>query len=330
MSFNIGVINPNSPHLFADLAELLLISGWIGRKSLHKNDLEALFDQTPISADEVDQETLADEEAELTHKSSAEKNSRLERQLEDALSHLSYRSKALGDFYPFYFNDEEIELKEVQSDGARVYKLLLACSRLRSFPKQGTPQLWAKKFAQLSQVAMQALVPRHAQVRIFDANSEDRKTYYSTDLRQALRILGKDLGVIKVNEEECDKSSASGDAGLDIVATFDFADGASVNYAILGQCGAQEKDWPKKTLEAHAWHLSHCFQQQFHPPSVMFTPVFYRTTSGEWIDNKPTNGIMLVDRQRILKLMGFHEGLENVVNSQWFQEFESEFADALS
>ena len=56
MTFEIGELHPNSPHLFADLAELLLLANHNGRKFLHLNDLESLLNAGSISADEIDED----------------------------------------------------------------------------------------------------------------------------------------------------------------------------------------------------------------------------------------------------------------------------------
>jgi hypothetical protein len=40
MTFKIGEVHPNTPHLFADLVELLLLVGYERRDYIHKNDLE--------------------------------------------------------------------------------------------------------------------------------------------------------------------------------------------------------------------------------------------------------------------------------------------------
>ena len=321
MIFKIGEIHPNTPHLFADLAELLLLFDYEGRNKLHKNDLEAMLSRGPVSHEEIDDEEAACEEFE----SGAELNGRQERQLDDVLIQLEYRSKALKDFYPFTFEgDELVRIDSVLSEKQRVYRFLLVCSRLRSFGRNGIPQKWARFFANLSKVAMAGLVPSHASVRIFDANSDDRKTYYSTDLRKALKKLGADLRVLKVNEDECDKSPSSGDAGLDLVAIVDFDDGAANAFALFGQCGAQETGWPKKTLEAHSIRFRHCFQIQFDHPSVMFIPLCYRTADGEWCDNQSANGILLIDRERILSLLDIQKSWSHVTSSTWFSTFESD------
>jgi len=325
MTFSIGEIHPNTPHLLADLAELMLAAGYIGRTTLHKNDIESLLQQGTITAEELDEEQDAQEEASALKLSSAEKSNRLERQLEDVLFQFAYRSKALSDYYPFIVVDEQIELKPNLNERERVYKLLLSCSRLRSFEGKGVPQRWAKSFARLCSTAMESLLPPAATTRIFDANSDDRKTYYSTDLKQALRRLGTDLGVLSCVETEIEKCGSSGDAGIDLVGSINFDDGAAVHYAILGQCGAQETNWPAKRLEAHSLNLRSFFTIQFDYPSVMFTPVCYRNSTGEWVDNKHTNGVLMADRGRILNLLEANSSWDEITNADWFTEFEVEF-----
>jgi hypothetical protein len=57
----------------------------------------------------------------------------------------------------------------------------------------------------------------------------------------------------------------------------------------------------------------------------MFIPICYRTVNGEWVNNKSVNGILLVDRQRILFLIDNQQSIQKIVSSQWFLDFENEF-----
>ncbi|WP_366911888.1 hypothetical protein [Ferrovum sp.] len=327
MIFEAGNLHPSTPHLFADLAELLLLSRWIGRSTLHKNDLKSLINQGVISSEEIDEEESAEEEARQTNCSTAEISSRMEKQLDDVFIQLNYRMETLKENYPFSIVGETISLKESLTGKERIYRLLLSCSRLRSFNKRGVAQRWAEHFTKLSKIAMKGLVPNHASVRIFDANSDDRRTHYTTDLRKALKRLGKEIGALHILESECDNAGASGDAGLDLVAIIDFEDNAAINYALFGQSGAQETGWPNKTLEAHAFRYRNYFHMQFDYPGLMFTPVLYRDSQGAWVDNQATNGILLIDRQRMLKLLSLQNQWQSIVTEPWFAQFETEFAE---
>ncbi|OAI11418.1 MULTISPECIES: hypothetical protein [Methylomonas] len=328
MDFQIGEIHKNTPHLFADLAELVLATGYNGRQNLHKNDLIAVIENGNISPDEIDEEYDADNEAKLTGQTSAERNIRLEKQLEDVLAQLGYRANSLDSFYPFNFENANLILisNSQLTERQRIYRFLLACSRLRSFDnKSGLHQRWAKYFSLLSREAMRGLFPSYADVRIFDANSDDRRNYYSTNLKHAIKKLGEDLAV-NIIEDGWSQLSTSGDEGIDLVATIPFDDGASATFAFLGQCGAQETGWPAKTLEAHPINLRHLFHWQFDIPCAMFTPVYYRSSDGRWAYSKSANGVLLIDRERILKLIGLQDKWVEITGSEWFQNFEQEFA----
>ncbi|MGZ8218908.1 hypothetical protein [Methylomagnum sp.] len=323
MNFNIGEIHPNSPHLFADLAELLLLIGYGGRNWIHKNDLLALRTSASTSLEEIDQETAIMEGLE----SNARRHDRLETQLEDVWTQLEYRSGAMKHFYPFVVRGDKLLLLDQLNIKHRSYRLLVACSRLRSFAKKGIPQRWAKSFTLISRLALHGLMPPHASIRIFDANSEDRREYYSTDLRDALVKLGIDLCAFKIDKEECRKVPAQGDGGIDLVATIDFSDGAAGTFAIIGQCGAQETGWPSKTLEATPVRFRNFFSIPFDWPSIMFTPVCYRNSNGEWVDNQSTNGILLADRLRILSLLEKMDVWSLLADAEWFSCFEKEFKE---
>lgn len=320
-TFDVGDMHPNTPHLLADLVELLTLIGYTGRDSFHSSDLSSLLNLSNTSADEVDHEISISSKT-----PDAVLNDRIEEQLENVWTQLSHRSASLKDIYPFKIEGDEIFLLPKLTSKHRVYVFSLCCSRLRSFIKlKGAAQRWAKGFAIICKYAMKSLLPNHGVVRIFDANSDDRKEYYTTDLRKALRIMGRDLGVKRIDEDEIDKGSSSGDAGFDLVATVSFEDSLNCNFAILGQCGAQEEGWPKKTLEAHSINLSPYFHTTFSYPSVMFTPVFYRDSTGQWVTSRPTSGVVLLDRMRILFLIDKLNCWDEIVTLPWFINFENDF-----
>ncbi len=326
MNFNIGELHPNSPHLFADLVELLLLTDYFGKMYLHKSDLAELLNKEVISHEEID----CEEELIENKQSSSEYNGRSEEQIDEVMAQLEYREKSLSSFYPFIKDGEEFRLSPQLDEKCRIYRFLLACSRLRSFESKRVSQKWAKCFTNLSKLAMMGLLPKYAKVRIFDANSEDRRTYYGTNLRDALKKLGNDLRVTGINNENIEKISTSGDGGVDLVGGIDFDDGAVTSFAILGQCGAREKDWPKKTLESHAMNIGNFFHMQYHFPSAMFTPILFRTISGEWVDAKCANGVFIADRSRILKLLEMQNKCNSLVDEPWFLDFESELQEIAS
>lgn len=322
MNFDIGEINKRTPHLFADLAELLICVGYNGRIRLHKSDLANICHSGVTSLDEVDEELRLRDSIDCDASFRDYKDT----QIDDVWAHLEYRNRTLQHLYPFYVTDSELRLKPICDFKYGVYYLLLACSRLRSFPSNsGVRQRWAAAFAELCKYTMRGLMPSHADVKVFDANSTDRRSYYGTDLREALKKLGSDLGALRVNDEECGRASPSGDVGIDLVAIVNFDDGAATAYAVLGQCGAQQVEWPKKTLEAHPEKHRSFFQTLFSWPSVMFTPVSYRRVDGGWVSNGSASGVVLVDRSRILWLLEKENSWQHIFVEQWFLNFQNEF-----
>lgn len=327
MSFEVGEINPNTPHLFADFAELLVLVDQNGRGWIHKNDLLDWRTFASTSLDEVDDEEEKAEEMERLG-GDAKRREREELQLQDVWTHLEYRSiSAMRPYYPFEIEGEKLRLVHGFKDVRfRAYRLLLACSRLRSFPsKGGVRQRWAKWFTELSRLALGGLMPNHAAVRIFDANSEDRRNHYKTDFREALIKLAQDLGFNPV-KEACQKADPSGDGGLDLVGVVDFGDGAIGNFAVAGQCGAQEKEWPTKRLEATPINFRSYLNPLFDWPSVMFTPVCYRNSTGEWVDNQKSTGVLLMDRLRILLMLEKSASWDCLSRADWLKAFDDEFS----
>ena len=321
MSFETGAVHKTTPHLFADLIELLLLTNTEGRGSFHKNEIGDIVDRLPVAAEDADNPPDEREDDE----SGAEQQDRQERYIEDVWALLEYRAAAFGLAYPFSVEDGRITLRlPLQNNWARVYRLLVACSRLRSFTIKGCRQRWAKAFTNVSSIALRSLVPQHAMVRIFDANSDDRRTYFGTDFRDALIKLGDDLKPETVLIDNCKKQSSSGDAGIDLVAIVPFDDGAATTHALFGQCGAQEREWPTKIFESHPIALRSFYNFLHDPVNVMFFPLSYRSSNGAWVNPKSVTGCIAIDRGRILKLLG-HQNIDELVAENWFAQFEAEF-----
>ena len=139
-------------------------------------------------------------------------------------------------------------------------------------------------------------------MRVFGANSEDRRNYYGTDFKDALRKLGTDLNEF-VLEENIQQQANSGDGGLDLVGHVNFQDPARGSFALFGQCAAREHDWAKKSLEAHPIRFGAFINFTHFPGNVFFIPLCYRDARGEWVKNSPASGCILIDRLRMCNLL---------------------------
>ena len=326
--FDIGSVSLTSPHLCADLVEILATVNYKGNFFIHKNDFLSIANEASLYPEDLDE--YLDIEKGLNDRA---KTDRTERLVEDIWSHLEYRQRIFNVDYPFIIEKDEIAYRKGNlSNGQRIYKFLLACSRLNSFKKHGVQQRWARSFSQCCKEAMSSLLPTYATVRVFDANSIDRRKYYGTDLRNALLKLGKDLAVLSINKNQCSQQSSSGDAGIDLVGIIDFDDSLTANYAILGQCASQQKNWPDKILEANALNLRAFYQMTWDVPAVTFIPVFYRDTNGAWISAANTSGSLLIDRARIvflLKKLSTKSITNRIIKSDWFSNFEDELKEII-
>lgn len=321
MIFEIGESQRKTPYLLADVAELLLAVGYDGLDRLRKSNLEAILSNAPVSVDELDDID--------TSRGDAEQHDETSRAYEDAWEHLNYRQGRFGLYYPFSIMGDILSLNPALSPEQRVYLLLLACSRLRSFNPKNLRGKWARAFSELSAIAMRALLPAGATVRVFDANSDDRRHYYGTDLRQALKKLGTDLAALVTHEAFCEQQSSSGDTGLDIVGIVSFDDDASGNHALFGQCAAQEIHWPAKRFEASPLAFRSYFSLLSDPGNTVFIPLCYRQSTGDWANAGKVSGCLLLDRYRIMKAIGDMNAYPSIVESSWFTDFEASFQAAV-
>ncbi|WP_156524475.1 hypothetical protein [Halomonas sp. G11] len=321
MNFEIGVLQPNSPHLFADLIEFLAIFDPHGKNEVHKNDIANIVNGLPLSDDDVDSEELLDD----SDLSDSGKHDIKEERLEDAWTQLEYRASCFSENYPFQVVGDVIKLNTDWSNPRhKVYRFLLASSRLRSF-KPTNRYHWSQAFAKVSSVALSSLLPDYADVKIFDANSDDRREYYGTDCRDALVRLGDQVSAFKVHEEDIRERDSSGDGGIDLVGVISFRDMAHGAHVIFGQCGAQEENWPDKRLEAHPMGLSNYFQFSHDVITTMFTPVLYRSSTGRWAQGSKVTGVVVIDRLRIISLIEKSNDFEGIALQAYFQNFEAEF-----
>jgi hypothetical protein len=304
MAFKVGTLEAGSPHLLADLIELIAVLHVDGRAAYRPDDIVSVIEGQPDFSDNEPRDLRAS--------------------VQDAWSQLGYRAGKFDLAYPFTVKGGELRLRPSLSPENRLYRLLLVCSRLRSFERK-LRVAWAADFTRLSREVLVQLMPSWANVRIFDANSEDRKSYFGTDLREALIRLGQDLAASMVKDAECQAQGPSGDAGIDLVAIAGWEDPASGIHAILGQCAARETEWPTKRLQAHAVNFRGMYSFLTDPVNAVFVPVLFRDTNGRWITDTDASGCLLIDRLRFILLLRRRGRLDQLVTETWFKNFEKKF-----
>jgi len=304
MAFQIGKIEQDASYLLADLLELLVAMGADGRKNYSPADMFSILTGTPGIGNFSDPQ--------------------LKQEIDDAFLDIDYRQKRFGPAYPFSLKKNLLSKKTTQSPGARIYILLLATSRLKSF-KNNLRSKWATTFARISRECLSQMMPDNADVRIFDANSDDRRNYYGTNLRNALQKLGDDLRVTHKDDVEIGRHHHAGDAGIDLVGIVSMDDHVEGAFAVLGQCAAQQTNWPEKRFEASPLSFKGVFSFLVDPFAALFIPVAYRDTSGSWLSKRPVSGVLVVDRLRFFLLLG-RKMRTSIAAKQWFTDFEAQFS----
>lgn len=321
MNFKIGEISKTNSYLFADLIEILVALNYFEKDAVSKNDIEDTIGRNVVSAEELDDEEL------LENEDGSSKHNRYERYIDDAWFMLNHRSAVFSSAYPFIIEDEALTLRKRLSSSQYIYILILFCSRLKSFTTTGIHQKWARYFTKLCKYATYGLAPKNSMIKIFDANSEDRKNYYTTNLKQALKTLGNDMGV-RVFNEHLDDLSPSGDLGIDIVAIYKFEESIKTgNFVIFGQCGAQGENWHTKNFECHPDRFRQIFPTFSPIIPVIYTPADFRSADGEWHNQNKAIGGTVLDRRRIMKLLKNSHMISTVIKDTSIQSFVSEYKE---
>ncbi|MER9191481.1 hypothetical protein [Mesorhizobium australicum] len=299
---NYGLINDRSPHIIADLFEII---AFFENKEVSRGDIETYLQRDGGKG----LEDAVEDDAGGGSATSAELNEQFQRLSEEVFSHLIYRQAAFGEWYPFAADRDVLTLAPVLSDKMKIYVSLLAYSRLKMFSNRNR-SLFAANFEKLSVEAVKGLFAGW-DVLHFGKGGGDRGLFGSK-LKEAIRELAKRM---KDTTDETHISALSeqdtGDAGIDIVAMHDFGDTAPGITAFFGQCAAQQLAWPEKRFESHPISLRK-YMHAFHPPgTLLIIPVLYRNPDGNWVDTEsyPT---VLLDRLRIVQLLESRNSLDAI------------------
>lgn len=283
---NYGIINDKSPHIVADLCEIIC---YFEDLPVARGDIEEFINVK--GGDGLLRQLAAD--------GGAESNDRVQKFTEDAFKHLLYRQAAFGDWYPFKAEHDLLELKEPQTNKHKLYAALLADSRLKMFPG---PQrfLLAAEFEALCREAAPGLFPNWS-IFHFGVGGADRGLF-GNRLKDALPRLAEKMRDSVIQKRVAELSDHDvGDGGIDLVAIREWIDPAESVPVYFAQCAAQQENWPEKRFESHPITHERYFNFFHKPGSVMFIPVCYRGPDGQWIDSDGHQSV-LIDRLRILEL----------------------------
>lgn len=300
--FSLGRVVATRSHLLADTIEIAIAFGEYEQISVTDTIgiiLNAAKDETELlNLDEpdLDDNDVADDlgEPEISQKQQTK--------AENAFRQMEFRAASLKDFYPFIIDGEVVSLKRDLSEPNKLYLLLLACSRTRSFKgKKGAVQALADCFEEISAVCLRNMISPFGEVFMFGPNSDDRKNVFGSKLEEAIPALCDKMGMSIAPNWKPPKGS-SGDAKIDIIGVYGFGDTANGIDVIIGQCASieDEKNWQKKRQEADFETKRGTFHFIVKPTAALFIPVFYRSPDGNWIDEDMVSGVIAIDRYRIL------------------------------
>lgn len=282
-----GIINDRSPHIIADLCELICLCE---ATSVSRGDIESYIN-TKGGAGLL---------TELSASDDTQTNERIQALTEDAFQHLIYRQNAFKHWYPYVVSHDVIEVKDSYTDHHRIYASLLIQSRLKMLPRADRFRL-ASEFEALCREALPGLLPAW-RIYHFGANGRDRHLF-GHKLKDALRVLAGKLkdGIIEKRVNELSEHDV-GDAGIDLVGMYEWQDDAESIATYFCQCAAQQTGWPEKRFEASPLSLERYFSFFHKPGTVLMIPVCYRIPSGQWLGSDGHQSI-LVDRLRLVELM---------------------------
>ena len=284
-----GLINDLSPHLVADLCEIIC---YFEGKEVSRGDVEGILSESSGEGLLLD--------LDLGTLDSAEVGEKFQALSEEVFRHLVYRIKAFREWYPFFADANVLAPAKEITQQQRIYAALLAFSRLKMFTRALRAQ-YAKDFELLCVEASLGFTGTWEVIH-FGTGGRDRPAF-GNKLKDALFSLSEHLREYPIEKEiNALPDSNTGDAGIDIVICKRWDDPARAVPTYFAQCAAQQTNWPAKRFEANSLNLEKYFAFFHKPGTIMFIPLCFRGVDGRWLDSSGHQCI-IVDRKRLLELI---------------------------
>lgn len=229
--------------------------------------------------------------------------------------HLAYRANAFGDAYPFefepvtddgvgptlsrrYSNDDDVYNVEVQ-----LYLALLFAANLRYCiaEKSGL----TRGFERLCYWLLKEHLGSGAEVHLFGTGppgNAPAQARYTGTTYDRLKKLGEDLRAKLLADPADWPATSGGDAGIDLVAWYPFDDGQPTMFMLFAQCAATE-EWDTKQFSSHAAKWIPHFRFFAPPSNVVFVPLCFRRTDGQFHTMIDIGQSVFVDRLRVIRTL---------------------------
>ncbi len=284
----------------ANLDGVVSIQDVIDRLSERERDLEE-GDQTEIQ----ELKSFEGEDADGQATRRAEIPDRWKTSVEDWFKVLEVRASTYGDAYPFIVGEKEIVMKDDLKNLRKIYVYLLLCSNLRLLDKASRNVL-ANCFELMSSDVLKSILP-NANVYLFGSNPYNKEGRYSSDLSLWDRTnkLADDLREQinpRIDKRKYPQTNR-GDAGLDIVAWIPSGDSLPSMPVFFCQC-ACTTEWISKQGDSSYNSWANRINFTNRPNNIVFIPFCYRGVDGHWFDIADIRMSFLIDRKRILHLLG--------------------------
>src|SRR6267142_1114941 len=292
-------------HIWVDYIELLCLFGL--DKEISKADFlrhykkrQDIGEAPPSEPAETELAVESVEGEEFDDLAPAEQRDRMELKVDDWFRHLSYRSGAFDDFYPFLLSDDQdvLTVKTSLTLRHQLYVFFLLSSNLAYFGQHQSKL--TRNFEVLSAEVAKTFLPNSAEVHVFGAGHNGR---YTGSLWRKIERLANDLKEMPLVKATDFSPHDSGDKGLDIVAWVPIEDSMPNFPLMFGQCACTLDDWVQKQSSSAADAWRNTIQLSNAPGNIAFIPFCLRRPDGSWHRRQDIHQTILVDRLRFISLL---------------------------
>ena len=222
------------------------------------------------------------------------------RPISDAFAHMTWRSVAFGDYYPFSVasNQHSIHAPDSLTQKQQTYAFLLLCANLPFIGPPYNPLTDA--FERLAHIALKRMWPPNAEVRTFGKNNAD----YQGDKSARMHKLALDLGCRPAVEASRFRPRDSGDGGIDLAGWLELDSFESENkLTCLAQCACSRGAWPGKQFEISRGSIGKLFNPTAPWIEMLCIPICFRNNNGRWAVDAEVGEIVMIDRLRLLQFV---------------------------
>ncbi len=223
-----------------------------------------------------------------------------DRNLGDAFAHMTWRSAAFVDNYPFQIagNQQSISASDALTKGQEAYVFLLLCANL---PFIGAPyNPLTDAFERLAHLVLKRMWPDKAEIRSFGKNNST----YAGNKSLRLRTLAADLGCRPTIDSTKFRSRDSGDGGIDLAGWLELdAFEAANKFSCLAQCACSREEWSSKQFEISRGSIGKLFNPTTPWLEILFIPICFRDNNGRWAFDSEVGEIVMIDRLRMMQFV---------------------------